>query len=51
VGAQLWERVSPRTPFTLTAWLGLLAIIPVWLKFKLPAKQEPASVADAAVAD
>jgi len=37
IGAQLWERVSPRFPFTLTAWIGLLTVIPVWLKFKLPA--------------
>ena len=36
IGAQLWERVSPRFTFTLTAWAGLLAIIPVWFKFKLP---------------
>lgn len=36
VGAQLWERVSPRFPFVVTAWVGLLAVIPVWLKFKLP---------------
>jgi MFS family permease len=38
IGAQLWERVSPRFTFTLTAWLGLLSIIPVWFKFKLPEK-------------
>lgn len=36
IGAQLWERVSPRFTFSLTAWAGLLAIIPVWLKFKRP---------------
>ena len=36
IGAQLWERVSPRFTFTLTAWAGLLAIIPVFFKFKLP---------------
>jgi len=36
IGAQLWERVSPRFTFTLTAWVGLLAIIPVYFKFKLP---------------
>jgi MFS family permease len=40
IGAQLWERVSPRFTFSLTAWLGLLAIIPVWFKFKLPEKRE-----------
>jgi hypothetical protein len=37
IGAQLWERVSPRFPFSLTAWIGLLTVIPVWYKFKLPA--------------
>lgn len=42
IGAQLWERVSPRFTFTLTAWAGLLAIIPVWFKFKLPEKEEQA---------
>jgi MFS family permease len=42
IGAQLWERVSPRFTFTLTAWLGLLAIVPVWFKFKLPDKGEQA---------
>jgi MFS family permease len=36
IGAQLWERVSPRFTFSLTAWFGLLAIIPVYFKFKLP---------------
>jgi MFS family permease len=42
IGAQLWERVSPRLTFTLTAWMGLLSIIPVWLKFKLPKDQQEA---------
>lgn len=42
VGAQLWERVSPRLTFTLTAWMGLFSIIPVWLKFKLPKDQQEA---------
>lgn len=40
IGAQLWERVSPRFTFSLTAWAGVLAIIPVWLKFKLPENGE-----------
>jgi MFS family permease len=40
IGAQLWERVSPRFTFTLTAWAGLLAIIPVYFKFKLPEKDD-----------
>ena len=37
IGAQLWERVSPRTPFTVTAGLTLLAVLPVWRKFRQPA--------------
>jgi MFS family permease len=36
ISAQLWARISPRFPFTLTAWALLLTAIPVWLKFKLP---------------
>lgn len=38
IGAQLWERVSPRFPFTITAIISLLSVIPVWFKFKLPDK-------------
>ncbi len=34
IGAQLWQRVSPQFPFRITAWAALLAVIPVWLKFK-----------------
>jgi MFS family permease len=36
VGAQLWQSVGPKFPFMLTGWAALLAILPVWLKFKLP---------------
>jgi len=36
IGAQLWDRVSPQFPFTITAAVLLLSIIPIWLKFKLP---------------
>lgn len=36
IGAQLWQGVSPRFPFLVTAGVVLLSIIPVWLKFKLP---------------
>jgi MFS family permease len=38
VGAQLWERVSPRVPFRLASGAILALIVPVWLKFRLPAK-------------
>jgi len=34
LGAQLWQRVSPRFPFVLTAWLALVAIVPVWLRLR-----------------
>lgn len=40
IGAQLWERVSPRFPFQITAGAVLFSVIPVWLKFKLPASAE-----------
>ena len=40
VGAQLWERFSPRLPFSLTALVSLLTIIPTWFKFKLPSSPE-----------
>ena len=36
IGAQLWSRVSPRSPFTITAWMALATLIPIWLKFKAP---------------
>jgi MFS family permease len=39
IGAALWERFGERVPFTLTAILALLAVIPVFFKFKLPAKE------------
>jgi MFS family permease len=42
IGAQLWERVSPQFTFSVAAWLGLLSIIPVWFKFKLPDQDEQA---------
>jgi MFS family permease len=38
IGGHLYENVSPRLPFIITAWASLLAIIPAWLKFKLPDK-------------
>ena len=39
VGAQLWDRVGPRSPFAITAWIALLSAIPAWLKFKLPPEE------------
>jgi len=40
IGAQLWTRFSPRFPFAITGVLAVLAVIPVWLKFKLPQKAD-----------
>jgi MFS family permease len=34
IGGQLWARFTPQTPFALSAGLAMLAVIPVWLKFK-----------------
>ncbi|GAB4580947.1 MAG: MFS transporter [Anaerolineales bacterium] len=41
LGAQLWERFNPRVPFMITAGVALLTVIPIWLKFKVPEKEEP----------
>lgn len=40
IGAQLWERFSPQTPFAITAGISLLTVIPAWFKFKLPDEEE-----------
>jgi MFS family permease len=44
IGAQLWDRVSPQFPFLVTAIVLLLAVIPIWLKFKLPKIVEKVNV-------
>lgn len=36
IGAQLWERISPQTPFWVTAVACVLVIPIVWFKFVLP---------------
>jgi len=36
IGAQLWERISPQTPFWITAVACVLVIPIVWFKFVLP---------------
>jgi len=40
IGSQLWDRFGPTTPFTITASVLLLSVIPIWLKFKLPKTEE-----------
>jgi len=44
IGASLYQNVSPKLPFTITAWASLLAIIPVWFKFKITKKDEDANL-------
>ena len=45
IGSRLiYENVSPQAPFRITAWVSLLAIVPAWLKFKLPKKTEDAGL-------
>jgi MFS family permease len=41
IGAQMWARVTPTFPFTVTAAVLLLSVIPIWIKFKLPKTEEP----------
>lgn len=40
IGGQLWEHFGPTTPFSITASVLLLSVIPIWLKFKLPKTEE-----------
>ncbi len=43
IGAQLWERFSPRLPFTITAFVALASVVPIWFKFKVPDNVETAA--------
>lgn len=40
LGAQLWERFTPRLPFIITAGVALITVIPTWFKFKIPELRE-----------
>ena len=50
LGALLWDRFTPRTPFAITAAVVLLSIIPVWFKFRVPSEQNAAQSAAAEAA-
>ena len=39
IGALLWENFNPKVPFTITAVVALLSIIPTWLFFKVPEEE------------
>lgn len=49
VGAQMWDKVGPTFPFTVTAAVLLLSVIPIWLKFKAPNNEELISARDVSV--
>jgi MFS family permease len=53
IGAKLWERFSPQTPFMITAIISLLTVIPTWLFFKVPDEPQttpsPEEIAEATV--
>ena len=40
LGAQLWERFRPQTPFIVTAAASLLILVPIYFKFKVPENVE-----------
>lgn len=46
LGGQLWTRVTPDAPFTLTMLIAGVSVIPIWIKFHLP-KAEPSARAAA----
>lgn len=43
IGAQLWERFTPRLPFVITAGVALITVFLTWSKFKLPQTEELAA--------
>lgn len=42
IGSQIWIALGPRAPFILTSALGILALIPAWLRLRIPEDQDPA---------
>ena len=40
IGALMWENFNPKVPFMITAAVALLSIIPTWLFFKVPEKED-----------
>jgi MFS family permease len=46
LGAQLWERYSPKAPFYVTGLAALASAIPAWFKFKLPKNPEDAAAVE-----
>ena len=42
IGARLWDRYNPRTPFMITAVISLFTVIPAWIKFRIPEERSAA---------
>jgi hypothetical protein len=36
IGSLFWNAVNPKAPFLITVVLGSLAIIPAWMKLRVP---------------
>ncbi len=45
IGGKMYEKFGPLVPFRITMWASLLAIIPIWLKFR-QTPREKALIAD-----
>jgi DHA1 family multidrug resistance protein-like MFS transporter len=40
IGSQIWLTFGPRAPFILTSVLGISALLPAWLRLRIPAGSE-----------
>lgn len=49
LGAQMWERFGPRTPFYTTGLAALFAAFPAWFKLKLPPVPDASPLAPVSV--
>jgi DHA1 family multidrug resistance protein-like MFS transporter len=43
IGSLIWNAIDPKAPFLITVVLGSLALIPAWLKLKVPDMPPPTS--------
>ena len=46
IGAQLWENISPQTPYSFVILACLISIVIAWAKFTLPQKEPGTAIAD-----
>ena len=44
IGSQIWIAMGPKAPFILTSALGILALIPAWLRLRIPENHDTALV-------